>query len=593
MRASRLVVVLGMGLALLARAQNSNTDTSGLARTSDFAVLSPLSYWVSGTGADSNACSQTSPCGTFQHICDLVPKDICDSVALTATADYTGTGCRKEGIRFCDHPAGDGGVTSGSLLVTGTLAAYAPADGGTGAGTMASAAAGSNCTLDAWTASGTAFNTNELQGKLIGITSGTGSGKDRLWPVFGNDAGVIQPESYGDATQPAASSGFQVYDSTGSSLINANLGQVVTKGGPGATQGTNASAFEFGVVSNGLHNGAGDDRPITIQHFAVSGGSTTLAIGSNLNIRENFCGGSTCWRGVSGSGTVALERNVSTGGIFALNANTSIGGAVPLAQTYNNWASSATTTALRFEDAATIYSRGNWMPWGLLRLSGCRNCISICDSYDALSGGKAGIRDTNIAGQVGGWPMDGAKLLNNTGQAYTIALQNGFGVSLDQAVTATSTITSTSHAIALSGGSQILWSPSTTFNGSGTADVVPTNTSGGVNISAIHARPQKSMVVDFDGSRAMESGGTPGTWEPLTELGTGRDEQCGTSTFSGTSKAITFATTFATAPDMCWCNDPAAAGCYADTATATTGGATFHGATSNGAFSWCCKAKKN
>jgi len=589
-----VLAVLGLSNSVLAQGFQPSliSNSADLARRAEVSVTAPLALYVSADGGDTAPCTVVQPCATIQHVCDIVPRDICDAVTITASADYTGTGCRKEGIRFCDHPAGDGGVTSGSLLVTGTLAAYAPADGGTGAGTMASAAAGSSCTLDSWTASGTAFNTNELQGKLIGITSGTGSGKDRLWPIYGNDAGVIQPESYGDATQPAASSGFQVYDSSGSSTINANLGQVVTKGGPAATQATNAAAFEFGVVSNGLHNGAGDDRPITIQHFAVSGGSTSLAIGSNLNVRENFCGGSTCWRGVPGSSNVALERNSVTAGIFAVSANSSIGGDIPLMQVFNNWATSSTTTAIRVESAATLYSRSNYFPNGLLRLSSARNGASLCDTYDTVRGGAAGLQDTN-PGQMGGFPFDGARLPNNSAQAYTLSLSNGFGVAIDQNGSVFSTVNSANHIAAIAWGARILWHPSTTFGGGGSGDICPSQTIGCVTIAAIHARPQKSVSLDFDGSRAMESGGLIGVWEPLTVLGTGRDEQCGTSTFSGTSKAITFSTTFATAPDMCWCNDPAAAGCYADTATATTGGATFHGATNNGAFSWCCKATKN
>lgn len=586
-------VVLLVAGGVLAQGYQAGVSTSGLARTSDLMVLAPLNLYVAKDGgADTNPCTQALPCATIQHAFDSFPhRQICDAVTLTAAADYVGTGARGE-IGWCDHPAGDGGVVNGSLLITGTLAAYAPADGGTGGGTFSSVSAGSNCTLDTWTLSGGGFNTNDLQNKLIGVTTGTGSGKDRLWPVFANDAGNIQPLSYGDATQPGNGSTFQVYDSVGSTTLNANLGQVVVKGGPGATQGSNAAAFEFTVLGNGLSNGAGDDRRLTIQHF-VSTGSTTLAItNGGVNIRENFCQGSTCWRAAAGVGTVALERNVATAGIFALAANSSVGAELPLVQMYNNLGASTVTTALRVESAATVYSRGNYMPNGLLRLSALRNSWSTCDVNDAIRGGAAGLADANRAGQVGGWPMDGSQFLNNTGQTYTVNLANGFGVTVDQNGGPASTITSASHAVAVAGGSQILWSPTTTFNGGGFIDVVPTSTAGSVTIAQIHARPQKSMVVDFDGSRAMESGGTPGLWEPLSVLGTGRDLQCGTDTFSGTTKTVTLPTSFAVAPNVCWCNDTAGAATACSwTGTSLVGSANFIGGSGH-TFVWCCTATK-
>lgn len=591
------VALVLLGLAALTIAQGYQPDVlrlGDLARMSDLRVLTPTAYWVSGAGSDTNICTQAEPCRTFQHVCDLVPVDICDAVTLTATADYTGAGCRKT-VRFCDHPAGDGGVTEGSLLITGTLADYAPADGGTGKGSFASAAAGSSCTLDSWTVSGGAYNTNELQNKLIGVTSGTGSGKDRLWPIFGNDAGVIQPESFGDATQPAASSGYQVYQASGSSNINANLGQVVAKGGPGAAQGTNAAAFEISTSGNTLSNGAGDDRRVTIQHFNVTGGSTVLAIGTGtISIRENFCAGGTCWRSAPGASIIALERNVDSASIFALAANTSIGAEFPLIQMYNNLGTSAATTALRIESAATIYSRGNYFPNGLVRLSSCRNCVARCDTYDAIRGGAAGLQDSN-PGQAGGIPLDGVQLVNNSGSTYTLSLSNGFGVAIDQNGGPASTITAAAggHIAAVGRKAELNWAATTTFNGAGTLDMCPPNSTECIAVAAIRARPQRSLSPDLDGPRMWESGGLIGAWEPLLELGTGRDEQCGSSTLTVLTKTVTFTTAFATAPDFCECDDTGGTAAVCSwTGTSTTTTANFIGVSTGGTFAWCCKAKK-
>ncbi len=591
------VALVVLSLAALTVAQGYQPDGlwrfASYAKTSDLMVMTPTSYWVSGTGSDTNDCSQATPCATYAHLGAILPGRICDAVTLTATADYTGTGFRKT-VAFCDHPAGDGGVTEGSLLITGTLANYAPADGGTGAGTFASAAAGSSCTLDAWTVQSGGYQVNDLTGKLIGITSGTGSGKDRLWPIFANDAGVIQPQSFGDATQPANTSAYQIYQASGSSNINANLGQVVAKGGPGAAQGTNAAAFEISVVGNTLSNGAGDDRRVTIQHFNVSGGSTVLAIGNgNLSIRENFCAGGTCWRSAPGSSLISLERNVDSAAIFALAANSSIGTDLPMLQVYNNLGTSAVTTALRLESVATLHSRGNYFPNGLVRLSSCRNCIARCDTYDSIRGGAAGIQDKN-PGQMGGLPLDGVNLVNNSGSAYALSLSNGFGVAIDQNDGLVSTITATNggHIAAVDRGALINWAPTTVFAGAGTADICPSGSISCVTIAAIHARPLRSLNFDLDGSRAWESGGLPGVWEPLTVIGTGSDEQKGTSTFVTLTKTVTFPTAFATTPDFCECVDPAVppVACNCIGASASTANCT--GLTNNGAFAWRCEAKK-
>src|SRR5262245_5661537 len=126
-----VVAVFALLLFMAQTVPPAGVITQGLARTSDLMVLSPLGYWVSGAGADTNDCSQGSPCRTYQHICDLTPNDVCDAVTLTALADYTGAGCHKEGLRRCCHPGTDGGVVCGTLTATGTRKLFVRADGGT------------------------------------------------------------------------------------------------------------------------------------------------------------------------------------------------------------------------------------------------------------------------------------------------------------------------------------------------------------------------------------------------------------------------------------------------------------------------------
>lgn len=591
----RSVTLFALGaLASVVFAQNAATDGVGtvVPTFSQLQVLAPLNLYVSSPtdgGIVGSACTQGQPCSAIQRACDLIPAQaICDAVSVYVAADYAGTGCRMEGIHFCSHPNPDGGVTWGSLAFHAGRHAYAPADGGTGAGTVASTTAGTNCSLDQVAVTSGGYNSAELVGKLLLF-----SGQSKMWPIRANDAGVITLQSFGDATLPSNGTAYQVYDS--SSTLNANLGQVVVKGG--SAQGTNAAAFEFSGDPNTLSNGAGTDYRLLLDGFNVSGGSTVLAISNGvLSLTENYCGGNTCWRGAAGEASLAASRNISSGGIFALAANTTIGVHGPLRQLFNNLATSGTTTAYRSEDDSTLISRTNYFPNGLVRMGGCANCTSTCDTFDSIRGGAAGLTDTpgNIAGHLAG---DGLTFTNNSGSTYPINLTSGFTVVLDQnqgGLTIPSSITAAGggHGAILTLGAKFIWAPGTTFTGAGTLDICPGSTSACLTVANLRARKWKGFHL-LDDTMAFETGGTPGFWEPMFVLGAPREHQSGSSTFVGTTKTVSFPTAFIVAPTRCSCNDTsgAAAAC-SWTGTANTTTANFIGVTNNGTFTWDCDATK-
>lgn len=519
----RVLLVVAAALVVVATMAQTvppgGVVTQGLAKTSDLMVLEPLGYWVSGSGDDRNACTQSYPCRTYQRVCDLVPRDVCDAVTLTALADYTGTGCRKEGLRRCCRPGADGGVVCGSFTVTGTRKLYVRSDGGTIAATLAAVTNGSATTGQAeeWSVVGGDFAPGELAGKWASVASGTGSGLDQLWPILANDAGVITLNAHGEVkTHPAVGSVVAIYEAPGS-LINAALGQPWANAGPPSEAQVNKQAAFIFSTGAAAASGAYNDRWITVQdmttNISVAGSALVASSGPGpVEIRHvASTNAAALYRCVAGVVQPTLERNIitSTSGVLMLAYNSALGCDVVNGQFFNNYAPISTSGFfISAGSARNLYSQSNFAPSALIRTGTCDTCRSRIDTL-------AGVRMTGDfidgTGGRGCWSVDGDTLTGNSGGAYTINLTGGCVVVDSVGPTSTIFNPPLGHVAALAFGGSLQWAPTTVFDaGTGDNAVVFTSTpSLGVTVMDIAARSPKRWV-NWDQSWAGQADSAAG-----------------------------------------------------------------------------------
>lgn len=473
--------------------------TNGLARTADLKVLSPLSLWVSGTGDDHNECTQTSPCRTYQHICDMTPLDVCDQVTLTATASYTGAGCRIEGLRRCCHPGTDGGVVCGTFTATGTRKLFVRTDGGNISATVSAVTNGSTVTGQAeeWSILNGDLDAGEVVGKWAGITSDAGAGVEQyLWPITANDAGVITLNAHGEVqTHPVAGSTLVVYDSPGT-LINATLGQPWQNAGPPSDAQVDKNASFIFSSTAAAASGAYKDRWITVQDMTTSLASGALVASSGpgqVAVRHIAqTNAAVLYRCVSGAVSPAVERNIftGTGGIAMLAYSSALGCNVTTGQIWNNYAPLATNQFfISAGNSTNLYAQSNYAPKTLVRSGTCTTCRSRLDTF-------AGFRCTGdfIDGAEGQcvWTIDGDTLTGNA-LSYTLNASMGtFMVDYLGQVFSTITASGGGNSAVVTLGSRFYWSPNTVFDGAGFKGVQVTDTlTTGMSIAEVRAAGTK------------------------------------------------------------------------------------------------------
>lgn len=513
-----VVTVLG-SLAALAGSITGGSIMPGVGPNPDSPLRRPVSLYVADGGVDTNPCSLDLPCRTLQRACDAVPLDICDAVTIVAAPSYTGTGCRKEGLRRCCYTGTDGGAVCGTFTVTGTQKIFTRLDGGTGAVTVAAVTNGNAATgqVEEWLVAGNPFAPGELAGQWVSVSSGTGSGLDQLWPILNNDGGVITLNARGEVkVHPTAGSTVSVY-TLPDSLIDSTLSRPwANSGPPSEAQADKLSAFIF-TTNAAAASGAYNDRWITVENFrtSISAAGTPLVASSGPGPVEVRHVGSTSaaalYRCVSGSVTPVLERNIitSTSGVLMLAYNTALGCDVNNAQMFNNYAPLSTNGFfIAVGSGSNIFSQSNYAPSALIRSANCTSCQSRLDTM-------AGIRQT--ADFVGGgiatgcWTVDG-NTHTGTGQTYTYSLTGGC-VHVDL-IGPPSTIyaPNAGHIAALNKGAELEWAGTTVFldAGTGVKDVVFTATpSAGVTVSDAAAQAPGRWT-NWDQSWAGQRGGSFG-----------------------------------------------------------------------------------
>lgn len=211
-----------------------------------------LTLYVDPLGSDSNACTSSgaSACLTLQGVLNKIPKVLRHKVTVNVAAgNYTGfilSGFTQ------DQTVSS---TTGGLYILGTLANVTPATG-SATGTATSGTAGSAQTFGTLTDSTQSWTVNDLVGRWISITGGTGSGA--LMVISSNTATTITV--VGTWTAPTGTSTYAIQEPA--SIITTGVSPV-----PRGNQTTSGTSVAMGFVGNSVRDLGG----IYIQNIGVSG----------------------------------------------------------------------------------------------------------------------------------------------------------------------------------------------------------------------------------------------------------------------------------------------------------------------------------
>lgn len=161
-----------------------------------------LNLFVDAAGSDTNACtaSGASACLTLQGAINKIPARVRHPVDVTMSAGIF-AGAVVSGFSFSPVTQLDGGF----LRVRGTLQAATVATG-TNSGTATAGTAGSNQTFGTLADGAQAWTVDDLKGKLVAITGGTGINQIRA--IVSNTATALTIA--GTWTAPNGTSTYEI-----------------------------------------------------------------------------------------------------------------------------------------------------------------------------------------------------------------------------------------------------------------------------------------------------------------------------------------------------------------------------------------------
>lgn len=250
-------------------------------------TFSDLTYFVDPTGNDSNACttSGVNACLTIQGAINKSPKQLMNRVTINVAAgNYAGF--------LVAGFVQDNSIQSvtGGLLIQGTLVNSTNLISGTATGIATSGTPASGSTWGTLTDATQNWTINDLRGRFLAITSGTGASTLLFKVISSNTATMIT--TIGTGFTPDATSHYAIQDAA--SIITSGihtLPQAQTNGsGTGASiifesnkvaklGGITVTAFgitnpviQGGVAAVSLENNAGT---ATLQNIQNNAGSPT------------------------------------------------------------------------------------------------------------------------------------------------------------------------------------------------------------------------------------------------------------------------------------------------------------------------------
>lgn len=235
----------------------------GPVRNANLHTTTDLVLYVDPTGSDSNPCtaSGTAACLTIQGAFSKAPKRLFHRLTVNlAAGNYAGFTLSG----FTVDPSVQ--KTTGGILLQGAALANVTPTTSTATGTASAGSAGSGTAFGTLTDATKAWTVNDpaIVGKLVAISSGTGSGQTRV--IASNTATVLTIE--GTWTVPDATSVFAIQSP--SSIITSTTPLI-----PSPTGSANAVAAAVQMFDNTIGSGTGSSSAIVlVQDLGISVGSS-------------------------------------------------------------------------------------------------------------------------------------------------------------------------------------------------------------------------------------------------------------------------------------------------------------------------------
>lgn len=239
-------VVAGLVLSSSTRMEGNNVIVEGTVTSPNTvtATTASVSLFVDPLGNDNNACTSAgaSACLTPQGAINKVPKYLRHgAVVKLAPGNYPGfivSGFQNDSIQTSTAGLAIEGTLSNSTLATGTAT-----------GTATAVTAGSTDTHGTLTDSGQAWTVDDLKGRFVTITSGTGAGQIRV--ISSNTATTLTIAGAWGTTAPLATSGYAIQDAT--SVINTCTSMPPVPNQPGSTTLTAAARFAGNATGTAIN----------------------------------------------------------------------------------------------------------------------------------------------------------------------------------------------------------------------------------------------------------------------------------------------------------------------------------------------------
>lgn len=429
-----LIVVIPL---LLSFPPQRRTTTVGV-MPDELKTTGAIALYVDPTGNDANDCRSpgTGACLTIQSAWNRVPKTIRHPVTIdVAAGTYSGAYLDRVEIETAETPS-----VGASIQIRGTLQ-NATLTTSTATGTLtAYSAYGSPTTFPVLTDSTKSWTVNDLKGRFVSITSGTGVGTVAV--IISNTATTMTVAETGVVA--ASGSGYAIQDSA--TICNTGVGFPKTVGQALGTGTSTACLYINGAQSRTVR--ASDSLEISGFRFTMAGRAIAYAGGSSFSINQcQFRGtgtaaqisplgqGSARWGVLKSSFTIPTSGTGigGTGGTQMLVSNSFLsGGTSPI----------ALSTGLGF---ASVFAT-------VIECS-ATNCVGINNQGHGLDVQASIVNCTSAPSGSVGVAASGYFAIKTSGGSATAVL--------------TSTINNCEKAVRIRGGSGLTIGSATTVSGTG------------------------------------------------------------------------------------------------------------------------------
>ena len=361
-----------------------------------------VQLYVDPTGNDSNAClaTTTSACLTIQGALGKLPKNLRHKAVINVAAgSYAGFNVSGFVSDLTTQQA-----TAG-ILIDGTMVNSTPSTG-TATGTATAGAGGANETFGTVTDSTQNWVTNDLRGRFIVLTGGTGVGQVKV--ISSNTAttitavGLFSPAPAGGTTyaiQDSASfiSSCQLFPPSASGTQGSSNASVRTQAnGTGTTVTLRGLAFT-GACNFGIYQIGNETLILNRLQFPSSGGTAShISLSSGFfvdTIASTYA--STSGSHITGGGLANVNASAA-GGVGNTSASASAAGTIQNALFVNGGAGVQTSfmqrspTLMSFNECANVHL-SCFSTMNAINFSGNRvNCDADPASVGILSSGASG-----------------------------------------------------------------------------------------------------------------------------------------------------------------------------------------------------------